>query len=561
MTQGDSMSFDGNMLRKVTHELYEKINTGRITKIYQLSAYDLLFMIHAKKEKHKLLISASPNYARIHLTEFNQERPETPPNFCMFLRKHLEGGIIQNLYQNKNDRVIVFDVEKRNELGDKTIRKLIVEVTGRHSNIIVTDSDLKIQESIRHIMPFEGTTRTIYPGAIYRFPRTDKFNPYIDDDVEKFIQQSNLEITRNSLLQNFMGFSPIVAEEIAFLHENGTPIKEAFDKLLNGFNPCIISGNKDYFYYTNLDSIAGTVKTFKTVNEMLDRYYLDRDTIDILRQKSKDILKLIKNNLEKQGHKIEKLSKELRNTNKRDQFKIKGELIQANLYSIKKGDTVLKCTNYYDNTEIEIMLDPKKDPIENMEKFFKKYKKLKASIPYLEKQIEIAQKEKRYFEELLLQIEHATIKDVEEIKEELERNKYLKKKETKKKRKLKPNYDTYFTEDGVEILVGKNNLQNEYITHKLAKHNEVWMHVKEAPGSHVLIRKPFPLNETTIRTAAQLAAYYSSMKHSSSVPIDYVEVRYIKKVPGRIGSYVTYRHNKTIYIDPDPEFIIELQKK
>lgn len=560
MTRGDRMSFDGNMLRKVTHELNDQINTGRITKIYQLSGYDLLFMIHAKKEKHQLIISGSPNYARIHLTKFPQERPETPPNFCMFLRKYLEGGIIQSIVQNENDRVIVFDIEKRNELGDKTIKKLIIEVTGRHSNIIVTDSDLKILESIKHIMPFEGTSRTIYPGAIYKFPNTDKLNPFISSDIDKYFAK-NEDITSRSLLQNFMGFSPIVSEEISFLYENGTPIKDALNKVLYGDTPCIITGKKDYYYYTDLESVNGDKRYFDSVNEMLDRYYLDRDTIDILRQKSKDILKLIKNNLEKQGHKIEKLSKELRNTNKRDVFKIKGELIQANLYSINKGDALLKCINYYDNTEIEIVLDPKKDAIENMEKYFKKYKKLKASIPYLEKQIDLATKEKKYFEELLHQIEHATLKDVEEIKEELERNKYLKKKETKKKRKLKPNYDTYYSEDGIEILVGKNNLQNEYITHKLAKHNEVWMHVKEAPGSHVLIRQPLPLSETTIRTGAQLASYFSSLKHSSSVPVDYVEVRNLKKVPGRIGSYVTYRNNKTIYIDPDKEFIINIQKK
>lgn len=560
MTQGDNMSFDGNMLHKVTDELYTKINTGRITKIYQLSAYDLLFMIHANKVKQKLIISASPNYARIHLSKFNHERPETPPNFCMFLRKHLEGGIIQNIYQNENDRVIVFEVEKRNELGDKTIKKLMIEVTGRHANIIITDNSFKILESMKHIMPFEGTSRTIYPGATYRFPESSKINPFDKEKTDTFFQE-NEDISPRLLLQSFMGFSPIVADEIYYRFEQGLPIREAFNTVLNEDNPTIISGDKDYFYFTNLQSKRGSIKSFDSVNDLLDRYYLDRDNIDVLRQKSKDILKLIKNNLDKQAYKIEKLSKELRNTVKREQFKIKGELIQANLYSIKKGDTVLNCVNYYDNTEIEIILDPKKDAIENMEKYFKKYKKLKTSIPYLEKQIALSKKEKRYFEELLLQIEHSTIKDIEEIKYELEQNKYLKKKETKKKRKIKPNYDTYFTNSGVEILVGKNNLQNQFITHRLAKHNEVWMHVKEAPGSHVLIRKQFPLSEETIRTAAQLAAYYSSLQHSSSVPVDYVEVRYIKKVPGRIGSYVTYKNHKTIYIDPEQDFILNLQKK
>lgn len=554
------MSFDGNMLRKVTNELYDLLNTGRITKIYQLSSYDLLFMIHANKQKHQLLISASPNYARIHITEFHHERPETPPNFCMFLRKHLEGGIIQDIKQNENDRVITFDIEKRNELGDLGTKRLIIEVTGRHSNIIVTDNDLKILEAVKHIMPFEGTSRTIYPGAIYRYPLSDKSNPYDPVKVDHFFK-TNDEITNKLLLKTFMGFSPLVANEISYRHEQGTNIKKAFNDVLQESYPMIVEDDKDYFYFASLQSKSGNIKIFDSINQMLDRYYLDRDTVDILRQKSKDILKLVKNNIEKQSHKIEKLAKDLRNTEKRDIFKVKGELIQANMYSIRKGDTVLKCINYYDNTDIEIILDPKKDAIENMEKYFKKYKKLRISIPYLEKQIEIAKKEKRYFEELYSQIEYATIKDIEEIKEELERNGYLKKKETKKKRKLKPNFDSYIDSEGVEILVGKNNIQNEYITHKLARHNEVWLHVKDAPGSHVVVRSTLPLTETTLRTAAQLASYYSTQRNSSSVAVDYVEVRHLKKVPGRIGSYVTYRNNKTIYIDPDEEFIIALQKK
>ena len=196
-----------------------------------------------------------------------------------------------------------------------------------------------------------------------------------------------------------------------------------------------------------------------------------------------------------------------------------------------------------------------------MEKYFKKYKKLRISIPHIEKQIEETKKELLYFEELLSQTQFATLKDIEEIKTELENNKYLKKKETKKKRKLKPNFDTYIDEDGIEILVGKNNLQNEHISHKLAKHNEVWFHVKDAPGSHVLVRSPFPLSETTIRTASQLAAYYSRMRSSSTVPVDYVEVRYLKKVPGRKGSFVTYKNNKTMYIDPEEDFVLGLNKK
>ena len=554
------MSFDGNLVRKLTKELDNYLTTGRIVKIYQLSAYDLLLMINKDKIKHQLIISASPNYARIHLTKFNTERPNTPPNFCMFLRKHIEGGIIKSITQNINDRVITISIDTRNELGDKMVKNLIVEVTGRHANIIVTDDQLKILEAIKHIMPFEGTSRTIYPGAIYKYPESNKIDPYDIDKRELFLDNTE-EITNKVLLNNFMGFSPLAANEIMTRHLNGINIKQAFKDVIDSFYPVIISGKKDYFYYTLLESVDGIVKQFSTVNDMLDRYYYELDNIDILRQKSKDIIKFIRNNIEKQRHKIEKLTKDLKATEKRDQHLVKGELIQANLYKVTKGDTTLETINYYDNIPIKIDLDPKKNAIENMEKYFKKYKKLKTSIPYIEKEIEKSKKELIYFEDLLLQLEYASLKDVEEIKEELEENKYIKKKDVKKKRKNKPNFETFYDADGVEILVGKNNLQNDYITHKLAKHNEVWFHTKDAPGSHVLVRKQLPLSETTIRCAAQLAAYYSKMRKSSSVPIDYVEVRHLKKVPGRVGSYVTYKTNKTIYIDPDEEFVINLRKK
>jgi len=554
------MSYDGNVLHVVTSELNEQLTTGRINKIYQLSKYDLLFIVNAKKSKHQLLISASPNYARVHITNFTKERPETPPTFCMFLRKHLDGGIIQRIYQKGNDRVIVFELLTRNELGDKKIKNLIVEVTGRHANIIVTDDQMKILEAMKHIMPFEESARTIYPSALYHFPLNEKTDPFDKVARENTLDQLE-EITEKALLDSFSGFSPLFTKEILYRYHNKENIKDIIEDLLTSYNPSIIDGKKSYFYYAKLTHIEGEIKSFDTVNEMLDRFYLERDSIDIIRQRSKDILKYIKNQIDKQKFKMEKLTKELKSTEKRDKFKIKGELIQANMYNLKKGDTILKCINYYDNSEIEIVLDPKKDVIENMEKYFKKYKKLKASIPHINKQLEEANKELHYFEELLHQTEYASLKDIEEIKEELEQNKYLKNKNTKKKKKNKPNFESYIDADGIEILVGKNNLQNQYITHRLAKHNEVWFHVKDAPGSHVIVRSTDTLSETTIRAASQLAAFYSKMRYSTSVPVDYVEVRHLKKVPGRIGSYVTYKNNKTIYIDPDEELVITLRKK
>ena len=555
------MSFDGNILRKVIEELNESLLTGRINKIYQLSKYDLLFIINSKSLKNQLLISSSPSYSRIHLSNMVFEKPDTPPAFCMFLRKHLEGGIIEKISQVSNDRIIIFGIRKRNELGDITIKKLVFEVMGRHSNLIITDSDFRILDAIKKVMPFDGKERTIFPGAIYQIPETNKINPYNEELRNEFLSEP-LNINEKSFLDNFIGFSPLLAREIIYRFDNSkTPIKDIFRIILNESNPQIISTKKDYFYFTSLSHLEGETKEFDSVNNLLDRYYFERDSIDIIKQKSKDIVKFIKNHISKAKTKIEKLNKDLINTSSRDKYKIKGELIQANLYNITKGDSVLVCINYYDNKEITIDLDNKKTPVQNSEKYFKKYKKLKTSIPYINRQIKEAMSEMRYFEELLHQVENASLKDIEEIKDELIEKKYLKQKVTKSKRKKKPNFETYFDSDGVEILVGKNNIQNEYITHKLAKHNEIWFHVKDAPGSHVIARKILPLSETTIRTASQLASYFSKLRGSNSVPVDYVEVRYIKKVPGKINSFVTYKNNKTIYIDPDEDFILNLKRK
>jgi predicted ribosome quality control (RQC) complex YloA/Tae2 family protein len=555
------MSLDGNIVRHLTKEFNEILITGRINKIYQLSKYDLLLNISTKQGKKQLLISSSPNYSRIHITDMKYEKPNTPPAFCMFLRKHLEGGIINTIYQKENDRVIVFEIMKRNELGDLSIKNLIVEVMGRHSNLIITSNDFKIMESIKHQMPFDGNERTLFPGAIYEFPCTEKLNPYNENERNTFLSNPD-NINYQNILSNFMGFSPLITTEIMYRFESSNiPMKTIFSNILSESSPVLISSNRDHFYYTDIQSIKGGRIKFENVNKLVDRYYYDKDTIDIIKQKSKDTVKFIKNYISRLDNKIDKLNTDLRKTKKRDILRIKGELIQANLHLINKGDSKLSCNNYYTNEPEIIELNNKLSPIDNSKKYFKKYKKLKTSIPHIDKQIISAKLELRYFNQLMQQIENASLKDIEEIKDELVDKKYIKRSLKHKKRKIKPNFDTYYDNLGIEILVGKNNLQNSHITHTVARHNEIWFHVKGAPGSHVVTRKVFPLEEETIRTAAQLAAYFSKMKTSSSVPVDYLEIRYIKKIPGKINSFVTYKNNKTIYIDPDESFILNLRKK
>ncbi len=556
---GDNMSFDGNTIHHLVNEWNDAFKQGRIQKIYQMSRFDLLFVIHVNKQKHQFLISSSPRYARAYITTRNYEKPDYPPTFCMFLRKQLEGGMIKEIRQIENDRIVVFSIEKRNELGDLGIKQMILEMMGRYSNIIVTDEQGRILEAIKHSLPFDTDNRTLFPGAIYEYPPMDKINPYHKEELSALLANPE-QINYTNLLQNLMGFSPLVIQEILYRFESEKESLESiFHTLLHTKQPTFIHGNKEQYYGIDLHHVDGNREVFDSMNALLDEYYLDRDKVDVIKQYAKDLTTFVKNQIARLLHKLDKLALDYEQTKGMDEYRVMGELIQNNLHVIQKGDRRITCLNYYTNEDVTITLDPMLTPIQNSTKYFKKYKKQKTSIPYIEEQIADAKKQLEYFYELESQFKYATINDVIEIKEELIALKYIKGSLPKRK-KQKPNFDTYYDTLDIPIVVGKNNLQNEYITHKLAKHNEVWFHTKDAPGSHVVVRHPFPLDEITIRTAANLAAYHSKMRHSGSVPVDYTEIRFIKKIPGKAGSFVSYTNQKTIYIDPDERAILALKK-
>lgn len=560
------MSFDGLLLSKIVEELKIEISSGRVSKIYQLSNHDLLLQIRSNSKKHELIISSSPEYSRIHLTTLPYNKPNTPPMFCMFLRKHLEGSVILDILQYSLDRVIIFKLATRNELGDKSNKFLIAEIMGKHSNIIVTDESYKILEAIKHVSPFDQATRTIHPGAIYQFPESNKINIRDEEKVNNFFKERKL-ISSSDIQENFIGFSPLLAKEIEYVSiNNKISMQEAFNHVINRpLNPILYNDKRQRFYIFKLNHVNTDSKTFESVNSLVDAYYYNKDELRKVKQKSKDLESFLKNNLSKINKKLIKLEKQILDADDRDDLRVKGELIKANLHVIKKGEKSLKCLNYYTNLDTIVSLDPKLSPVKNSEKYFKKFKKLKASIPYLQEEIKISNRLKEYFELLQVQLENSSLNDIEEIRNELIDKKLLKtsKKNSKQKYKKnkKPNFETFLDSEGIEIVVGKNNLQNDYITHKLAKRLEVWFHVKDAPGSHVLVRKEFPLSETTIRTASMLAAHYSKLRNSSSVGVDYLEVKHLKKVSGKMNSFVTYSTNKTIYIDPDEDFILNLKRK
>lgn len=561
------MAFDGVFTHFIKQELSNNLLNGRINKIYQISNYELIFVIRANQQTHKLLISIHPNYARVHLTKENYPTPQEPPMFCMLLRKHLESGIINNIIQKGCDRILEFHIEHLNEMGDKEIKKLIIEIMGKHSNIILVNSNNnRIIDSIKHISPFLNSYRTLQPGADYLYPPSnDKVNFFLatKDDFNNFNYLSdNLD---KQIINYFEGVSPLIAKELLFntiFNMEGlyNSYLKFIEKIKHNINPSIIiTPKKSFFYLYPLESINGEIKSFNTLGEMLDRFYFNKEDSERIKQQTQDLKRFIKNELDKNFNKLNNLNTDLYLAKESLDCKKYGDLIIANSYHLTKGLTSFTTTDYETNQEISITLDPLLTPIENSQKYYTKYQKAKSAIKHLNEQIKLTEIEIKYFETLLNQINNASLYDALEIRQELEQGGYLKQHISKQKQSKTPKYDTYKIDESY-IFVGKNNLQNEYITHKLARKDDYFLHVKDMTGSHVIVRHEGKLTEKILRIAANLAAYYSKGKLSSSVPVDYTLVKNVKKVPGSKFGFVTYTNQKTIYIDPDEDLIHSLKK-
>jgi predicted ribosome quality control (RQC) complex YloA/Tae2 family protein len=556
------MSFDGLMLHKVTNDLNNALKRGRIQKIYQLSTFELLFTVKTK-EKHQLMLNASRQDARISLTHDTYEKPMEPPMFCMFLRKHLEGGIIECFTQYKNDRVIDISILTVDERKAKTKKHLVFEMLGKDTNMIVTNEDYTILDSLNHVSPFE-TSRTIAPGAVYKFPEDTRINPRDEAALKEVLEKNNFE-SRKDFLNAIQGISPLFAQEVLHRQEvEHTALLSTFKTLMDAYSPVIKTSNKTVYAFYDITHKEGVTHRFDTLSQMLDQVSKIKGRSLKKHQHERHLSKFIKRELDKKNTKLEALQKDLRKTKSIDEDRIKGELILSYQHQVTEGNEQLICLNYYTNESIIINLDPHKTPIENSNAYFKRYKKRKRSIPHLKKAIRKVKREKAYFLELESQLEYAELTDLYEIRSELIEYGYMKpsSKHEQKKPSKKAKHLKFIDDEGVEILVGKNNLQNANLTHNVAKHNDVWFHTKDAPGSHVIAKTTIDaIGETTLRTAANLAALYSKMRYSSSVPVDYTEVRYVKKIPKRPANEVRYTNQKTIYIDPDEQLPKTLNSK
>ncbi|WLD95097.1 NFACT family protein [Alkalihalobacillus sp. AL-G] len=567
------MSFDGILTRAMVHELSQHITQGKITKIYQPFSNDLIFVIRSKGQTHRLFISSNASFPRINLTAQSYENPKEPPMFCMLLRKHLEGGVIDRIEQPGLERILYIHIKSRNEIGDLTYKRLVVEIMGRHSNITLVDGNTDlILDCIKHIPPSMNRHRTLLPGSEYILPPSqNKQNP-LKADEDAILRKLDFNSAKldKQLVQQFEGLSPLIAKEIvsrAKLGDRKSLVQSFLDVMeeikQNRYQPqMVLTSTKEYFSVVSLSHLDGENTTFSTVSQLLDRFYFGKADRDRVKQQASDLERFLRNELKKNQSKIPKLEKNLVDTKKADQFQLYGELITANIYQLKKGMKEAVVPNYYDEKaeEITIPLDLQKTPSENAQFYYKKYNKLKKSVQYIHEQITATTLEANYLDSLLQQLESASASDVSEIREELEEGGYLKRRKLTSKRKnnKKPSIEHYVSSSEVDIWVGKNNKQNDYLTNKFANSNDTWLHTKDIPGSHVVIRNAKP-DEATLLEAANIAAYFSKAKNSGSVPVDYTAIKHVKKPAGAKPGFVTYDNQKTIYVTPDESLVYQLR--
>ncbi|MUV40025.1 uncharacterized protein JNUCC1_03909 [Lentibacillus sp. JNUCC-1] len=558
------MPFDGIVTRAITQELQTNLLTGKINKIYQPTATELVFTVRANGKNNALLLSIHPAYARIHLTEDQYTNPAEPPMFCMLLRKHLTGAIIESIEQHEMERVLTITLKARNEIGDQTYKTLIVELMGKHSNVMLIDREEgHIIDSLKHVPMSLNRHRTIQPGHQYVLPpQQNKLNP-LTVDGKTCVNKLDFNAGRidQQIVNTLSGFSPFFAKEIVSRAGLGNQekyvmvIDNILDSIVNNtYTPAIYIAQREDFHVLPITYITNGNQTFPNVSEMLDAFYSGKAERDRVKQKAKDLHRFLQNELKKNQRKLKIHADTLKKAERADHFQKMGELLTAHMHLVQQGDSSVTVTDYYDpeQGQVEIKLDSQKTPSENAQHFFKRYQKLKTSRKKMKSEIKKTERELNYLDQLLQQIETAGENDIEEIREELREQGYLKKqKRGKQKNKpVKPVPDAYYASDGTLLLVGKNNKQNEYATTKMAHRNDIWLHTKDIPGSHVIIRSNEPSMET-IEEAALLAAYFSKSRQSSSVPVDYTAVKHVKKPNGAKPGFVTYDQQKTIFVTPD----------
>lgn len=581
------MALDGAFLYAVKQELSSLIG-GRIDKIYQPSRDEIIIAIRSEGSTKKVLFSSGANCARVHLTETSPENPKTPPMFCMLMRKHLGGGKLLSIRQDGLERILYFDFECMNEIGDMVKVTVAIEIMGRYSNIILISGEGRIIDAIRRVDAEMSRERMILPGMTYTLPSKPEKISFLysekEEIREKLFSLHNNDLSK-CLVSVFEGISPLFARECVD-RASGRDLtleeldENTFDKLCDYIfltREKLLSKNCDFtvltdennnlkdFCFTDIKQYGDlmTSRTFSTAGETLDKFYFERDNSNRLKQRSADMIKFLSNTSERISRKLALQREELKECDLKDDLRLKGDLINANIYRLEKGQKKVILENYYDdNKEIEISLDERLSPSQNAQKYYSEYRKSLNAEKKLTELIEKGEKELIYIESVLDSLMRSTTEnEVLLLRQELAEQGYLRLKGGKQKppKELPPM--EFLSSDGFRILVGRNNKQNDKLTLKTAEKTDIWLHTKDIPGSHVIIcTEGNEVSDETITEAAILAAYHSKGKSSAQVPVDYVEVRFVKKPAGSKPGMVIFTNNRTLYVKPDEEIVEKLKK-
>ena len=580
------MAFDGIMTWAISEELSQKLTLGKIEKIYQPERESLVFVIHTKNGRYRLYASASGNAPHICLTQREFENPQQPPIFCMILRKHIQGGRISRIAQNNSERIIEMDFQILDELGFTVSKRLIFEIMGKHSNIILVNlNDGRIVDSIKRVSIDVNRARQILPGLVYSYPPSQgkmgfkKFLGMSDSDEENRHDENGHLVSvnwqdSNDIMNKVGGISPRASESIAILGFD--VLNDIADqiKALKTQTKIYSNGKKLVdFHIVHMDKILSEIESFDSPSAGVDYFFENKKETNLMQQAESNLLKKINSVREKLGLKLQRMEEDVLKAKRSEHLRLYGELLTANIHNIKKGESTVHLVNYYDGSMVDIKLDPKLSPSENAQNYYKKYSKAMNTIKEKRPMIENVKAEISYVDTVIDHLSRATeIKEIDYIRDELVDEGYLKNRGIGKNGRRKINSKSvkssvsngkinnplvFSLPSGRKIIVGRNNKENDVLTLKMASKSDIWFHTKDIPGSHVILQTGgIDLSEMEgnfpeeIKTAAGIAAYHSKGKSSENVPVDYTEVRYVKKPSGAKPGMVIFKNNKTVWVTP-----------
>ena len=540
------MALDGLLLHKLEKELSELVPM-KINKCTQVSEHEVLFHIRSKNQNYKLMISTHSQYNRINLTSEDYQSPINANNFSMILRKYIDGGHIVSIKQVGLDRLLDLEIVAYDDLTDRHVYHLYVELMGKYANIVLVENN-RIIDALKRIPPFENNVRTIFPGSEFTYPNVfEKKDPFTEDEFDE----------NESLSKQFHGFSPLLSREFIYRIKNKETFKDII-KELEESNSLYVYENENQFHCIELKHLKSSYSTYPLMRGF-DVIYYHKQEKERIREQSGDLYKVVKKELTKNTSKLKKLNDTLEEAMDCEKYRVYGDLLYAYSYQYPSKMESVELQDFETNEFIKIPLDVKYDLKYNAKKYYQKYKKSKTAQIEVAKQIDLCEKEIEYFQILQSQLDFASFEDAKEIRSELEKNGYLRAQKNQRKNNKKnqlPHFVTLNYKDAI-IYIGKNNIQNDFLTFHYARKDDLWFHAQAYHGAHVIAHAD-EINEDIIRTCAMLASYYSQGKNSSSVPVDYTQIRNLRKAKGKAIGQALMQTYKTIYIDPDEKTVVDL---